>query len=91
MEFLRPRGLVDGFPLAERDRLDGGPAPFPRYRHLGGLYTFAAGTLPDEFRDWLGRCAAEFSSFYASCPPEWLAVEDPVLLARLAAARETSA
>jgi len=83
MEFLQGLGLVGGFPLAEADRLPGGPAPFPRCEHLGGLYTFTGEFPPPALRGWVARCVEQFTAFYAGCPPEWVAVEDPVLLARL--------
>jgi hypothetical protein len=90
MEFLQERGLVYGFPLTERDRVDGGPAPFPACAHLGGLYTFAGEVLP-ELPDWTARCVQEFTAFYAACPPAWIACEDPVLLQRLAEFQQATA
>lgn len=94
MEFLQERGQVCGFPTNEADRVPGGPAPFPRAEHIGGLYTFALlpalmeGDPPPDLVAWLGRCAAQFQAFYDTCPPEWLAIEDPVLLRRIQAAGE---
>jgi hypothetical protein len=44
-EFLQQRNMVLGFPISERDRSPGGPAPFPRFEHIGGLYTFT-GAIP---------------------------------------------
>lgn len=89
MEFLEPRDQVCVFPTREADRVPGGPAPFPQAEHIGGLYTFAllpalmAGDPPPDLVAWLGRCAAQFRAFYAACPAEWVAVEDPVLLNRI--------
>lgn len=83
MEFLQAHGMVCGFPLTERDQVPGGPAPFPRHEHIGGLYTFAAGIAPDFQHDWVARCVQRFSAFYERCPQEWLETEDPVLLSRL--------
>jgi len=83
MEFLEERDMVNGFPLIERDQVDGGPAPFPHYEHLGGLYTFTGEAEHELLRDWIAHCVHEFTAFYAACPPEWLDVEDPVLMERL--------
>lgn len=83
MEFLQEQGMVCGFPLTEEDRVPGGPAPFPRYEHIGGLYTFTGGIPPASLHDWLARCVEQFTAFYAACPPEWVGIEDPVLMERL--------
>lgn len=83
MEFLRGRGMVCGFPLAEGDRLPGGPPPLPHCEHLGGLYTFTGQVPPPALHGWATRCVEQFTAFYAGCPPGWVAVEDPVLMARL--------
>jgi hypothetical protein len=83
MEFLKERGMVCGFPQTEEDRMPGGPAPFPRYEHIGGLYTFTGGLPPASLHDWLARCVEQFTSFYAGCPAEWVGIEDPVLMERL--------
>jgi hypothetical protein len=83
MEFLQERGMVSGFPLAEEDQVPGGPAPFPRYEHIGGLYTFTGGIPPASLHDWLARCVEHFTEFYTACPPEWVGIEDPVLMERL--------
>ena len=91
MEFLAERGRVGTFPLNKPDRAPGGPAPFPKYRHLGGLYTFTAEVGRQTQDGWLARCVAEFSAFYRACRPEWVAVEDPVLLERLEEFRQAAA
>ena len=91
MEFLRERGQVCGFPTGEADRVPGGPAPFPHAEHIGGLYAFAllpaltTSDPPPDLVAWLGHSAAQFLAFYTNCPPEWVAVEDPVLLERIEA------
>lgn len=82
-EFLEERRLVCGFPLTEADRQPDGPAPFPPYEHIGGLYTFSGEVPPPELGDWAARCVEDFTGFYAACPPEWIAIEDPVLLQRI--------
>lgn len=82
MEFLQGLGLVNGFPLTEADRWPGGPPPLPCCNHLGGLYTFT-GKLSPELYGWVARCVERFIAFYAGCPAGWVAIEDPVLLARL--------
>ena len=83
MEFLQERGMVCGFPLRDADRQDGGPASFPRYEHIGGLYTFAAGVPPKALDEWTARCVEQLTAFYATCPAAWMEVEDPALLQRL--------
>jgi hypothetical protein len=83
MEFLQERGMSCGFPLTERDRVDGGPAPFPRCEHIGGLYTFTGEVPPEPLRGWVARCVGRFTAFYAACPRDWVGVEDPVLMQRL--------
>ena len=88
MEFLRPLGMVGGFPLAGRDRVPGGPAPFPRCEHIGGLYTFTGELPPEPLRDWTARCVQRFTAFYHASPPAWVEAEDPVLLERLAEFRQ---
>jgi hypothetical protein len=82
-EFLQQRNMVLGFPISERDRSPGGPAPFPRFEHIGGLYTFTGHLPPEPLHEWTARCVEQFSAFYASCTPEWVEIEDPVLLRRL--------
>jgi hypothetical protein len=83
MEFLQALDMVCGFPLAEADRLPGGPACFPRYEHLGGLYTFTGTVPPPVLYDWVARCVERFTRFYAACPSAWVGIEDPVLMERL--------
>jgi hypothetical protein len=83
MEFLQERGLVCGFPLSEGDQVPDGPPPFPRFDHIGGLYTFTGEVPPESQHDWVVRCVERFTAFYDVCPPEWVSVEDPVLLQRL--------
>ena len=72
-EFLAERGLVGGFSLRS----------FPRHDHLGGLTLFTGGILPESFRAWMEERLAKFTSFYAACPQDWVAAEDPTLLRRL--------
>jgi hypothetical protein len=88
MEFLQERDQVYGFPMHEGERLPGGSAPFPRHEHLGGLYTFTGGMPPPMLFDWVARCVGQFAAFYAACPPEWVAIEDPVLMRRIEEFRE---
>jgi hypothetical protein len=85
MEFVQERGMVCGFPLTNQDRVPGGPAPFPRFEHIGGLYTFTGKIPPASLRDWTSRCVERFTSFYAACPPEWVRIEDPTLMQQLEA------
>jgi hypothetical protein len=83
MEFLRERGMVCGFPLTERDRVAGGPSPFPRFEHIGGLYTFTSEVPPESLHDWTARCVERFTAFYEACSQKWVSVEDPVLMQQL--------
>lgn len=55
----------------------------PRHTHLGGLYLFSVELLPESFDHWVRGCVRAFRAFYEVCPPEWVAVECPVLLERL--------
>jgi hypothetical protein len=59
----------------------------PRHEHLGGLYLLAIKALPAALDDWTAGCVGRFTDFYAACPQEWLDIEEPALLARLAALR----
>jgi hypothetical protein len=77
LEFLAERGLAQSQPLGS----------LPPYRHVGGLYAFAFQQVPASLQAWLARCVERLSAFYATCPAEWLADEDPALLARLDAWR----
>jgi hypothetical protein len=82
-EFLQKRDMVCGFPLTESDRSASGPRPFPRHKHIGGLYTFAL-RIPAEVQGaWVARCVKRFKAFYKTCPEAWVRIEDPVLLQRL--------
>jgi hypothetical protein len=89
MEFLQEQDMVCGFPLTEGDRVPDGPAPFPRFEHIGGLYTFTGEVLPELLHDWMARCVERFTAFYKGCPPEWVSVEDPILVQRLVEFRQT--
>jgi hypothetical protein len=59
------------------------PSPFPDHSHLGGLSLFSSRTVPP-VDAWVRTTVARFSAFFESCPPHWLAAEDPTLLARCA-------
>ncbi len=82
-EFLQRQDRVLGFPLVERGRAPGGPAPFPRFDHIGGLYTFTGYLPPESLHGWTRRCVDRFSAFYAACPEAWVSIEDPALLRRM--------
>jgi hypothetical protein len=87
-EFLQPLGMVCGFPLADGDRVPGGPASFPHHEHIGGLYTFASEPQPTLLYEWTSRCVEQFTRFYNACPRAWVNAENPVLLERLAEFRD---
>lgn len=82
-EFLHERGVVGGFPLTDRDCINGGPLPFPRHEHIGGLYTFTGEVLSELPRDWMVSYVERFTEFYSACLLAWVSIEDPVLLQRL--------
>jgi hypothetical protein len=88
MEFWQKKDLVCGFPLRARDYVAGGLPLFPEHEHIGGLATFASALPPPGLWGWVSRCVIQFEAFYAMCPPEWAATEEPVLLARLAEFRQ---
>jgi hypothetical protein len=72
-EFLAERDMADGFSLQS----------LPRHDHLGGLYMFAGEIPPKSLHDWMEGRVKGLSAFYEGCPREWVATEDPVLVARL--------
>ncbi|MBN2304532.1 MAG: hypothetical protein JXQ72_08655, partial [Anaerolineae bacterium] len=62
-----------------------GLPPFPTHEHLGGLYLFAGSTpwLPG-FEAWAWETVTRFNTYFVQCPPAWSAIEDPVLMERIA-------
>lgn len=88
LEFLQEQDMACGFPLTEGDRVAGGPNPFPRFEHIGGLYTFTGNMPPEPMHGWVARCVERFTAFYATCPRAWVEIEDPVLMRRLEEFRE---
>jgi hypothetical protein len=91
---LTAAGKVSYFPLCPQEAAGNPMPPFPRHTHLGGLFFLAGPTHPTAFESW--PAAGEWSAktvrgleqFFERCPPEWLAIEEPVLLQRLAEFRE---
>jgi hypothetical protein len=67
--------------LEPRHQGDRWPAEFPPHTHLGGLSLFTSSQLPfvDE---WTRATVRRFGEFFASCPLEWLQIEDSTLLRR---------
>ncbi len=84
-EFLQERGLVCCFPTDRADLAPDGPPFIPKCEHIGGLYTFTTipQLEPQVLRSWSMICVRSYTAFFAGCPLEWMAIEDPVLLARL--------
>lgn len=80
-DILASTGRVARFALADA-KLD--LPTFPKHAHLGGLFLFAGPLLPPEFESWMKATVAQFTRFYAACSPEWLEIEDPELMRRLA-------
>lgn len=72
-EFLAEQNRVAHFTL---DAL-------PEHDHLGGLSIFSAELLSSSFDGYVRDRVKAFQSFFDACPPEWLGIEDPVLLARI--------
>lgn len=87
-ELLQKLNMVYKFPLSAEECYNGGPSPFPHFQHIGGLYTFVYQSPPDILRHWVIRCVNLFDAFYATCPPEWLSAEDPILMQQLAKFRD---
>jgi len=89
---LALRGKVTFFPLDEKSLQESGNAinlpAMPAYTHLGGLYLFNGPVLPPEWTGWMWTTVQRFEDFYASCPAEWRAGEDSMLLGRLAEFRD---
>lgn len=60
---------------------------FARHFHLGGLHLYTgtahpSAGMPPAYFDWRRHTVMAFEAFFRSCPPEWLAIEDPELLRR---------
>jgi hypothetical protein len=79
---LDVRGQVGSFPLTiEEAALHPLPA-FPEYLHIGGIYLYTGPVLDARFDSWMRHTVTQFERFFTSCPPEWLAAEEPELLRR---------
>jgi hypothetical protein len=87
-------GLLAHFPLNALDSASHGLPPFPAHTHLGGLFFLAGPLHPPAFEqwppalEWSTRVVRQLANFFDHCPPEWLSIEEPVLLRRLAEFRE---
>jgi hypothetical protein len=87
-------GLLASFPLQPQDVWNAALPPFPTHTHLGGLFFLAGPLHPPAFdqwppaREWSAKTVRRLAEFFESCPPEWLAIEEPVLLQRLREFRE---
>ena len=85
--FLEEDDSVAHFPM--NDHLNGNFPPFPAHYHLGGLNLFSyaipgsVNELNPGLQKWIQRTTMDFSQFFADCPEDWLAIEDPVLLNRV--------
>lgn len=81
MEYLNQSGLVTQFSL-----LKGGDdlIRFPAFSHLGGLYLFTYLDFPGILYSRVQNLIKSMKAFFKTCPPEWLEIEDPVLLKRIA-------
>lgn len=81
---LAARRQLAYFPLSSESSANTPLPPFPAHQHLGGLSLFAGPVLSAPiFQEWMRATVQRFTDFYATCPADWLASEDQVLLARL--------
>ncbi len=80
MEYLRPLGLVFQFNLLGQES---DLTRFPDFTHLGGLYLFTYLEFPDILFSRVHNLIKSIEAFFKTCPPEWLEIEDPVLLKRI--------
>ena len=81
-EELAAAGLAGWFPLTAEVAAGHALPPFPSHTHLGGLFLYAGPVLGPAHRSWMAGVVAGFDRFFAGCPAEWLAAEDPELLRR---------
>ena len=81
-EELTARGLAGWFPLTAEAAARHALPAFPRHTHLGGLHAFTNPTPVGRADAWTAATVAAFDRFFAACPPEWLAAEDPELVRR---------
>lgn len=83
-ESLEREDRVEVFSLRDRrEPRDALPSP-PRFRHCGGLSLLSSpSTAHARDTPWVRRTVRRLSTFYRDCPPQWIAIEDPVLLHRL--------
>ncbi|MCB8945642.1 MAG: hypothetical protein H6658_17975 [Ardenticatenaceae bacterium] len=75
-------GLVGSFPLTMEEAAQHPLSVFPKHGHIGGIYLYTGPVLDARFDDWMHYTVTEFERFFATCPPEWLAIEEPELLRR---------
>jgi hypothetical protein len=93
-EELQRKGMVGSLSFEDASE-DGDFLPrFPPHIHLGGLHLYTGPThpltsMPRSFFDWRRHVTLSFDRYYATCPPEWLAIEDPALLRRQRQVRRT--
>ena len=87
-------GKVAFFPFNPQDAADSPLPAFPSHSHLGGLFLLAGPVHPPAFeswppaREWTIKTVNGLAQFFETCPAEWLAIEEPVLLQRLEEFRE---
>lgn len=81
-EELTVRGWAGWFPLTAEAAAQHVLPPFPDHTHLGGLHAFTNPTPMGYADAWMVAATSAFDRFFAACPPEWLAAEDPELLRR---------
>lgn len=79
---LAERNLVGTFPLTDEVAVRHLIPSFPKHMHIGGIYLYTGPVLDSRFDAWMNYTVTQFDQFFATCPPEWLAIEEPELLRR---------
>jgi hypothetical protein len=82
-EQLEKAGKFGQFPISEETIPECPLHSFPYHTHLSGLYLLAGPPYSNNLRQWTEKTINRLDKFVKSCPPEWLAIEDPELLQRL--------
>jgi len=85
---LTAMGLAGTFPLTAEAADQQDLPPFPRHTHLGGIHVYTGPVTKAELLPWVELTVKRFDNFYANCPPEWLAAEEPELLRRHSVLKE---
>jgi hypothetical protein len=79
---LLARGLAATYPLTGDAAMTHALSPFPEHAHLGGIHLYTGPANLPGLDAWTRSTVSRFEQFFASCPADWLEVEDPELLRR---------